>query len=321
MDMDKIPFISVCMITYGHENFIAQAIKNILEQETSYSFELIIADDCSPDKTEEIVKGIIGAHSKGNLIKYYRHRENKGMMANFAFALNKCSGKYIAICEGDDYWSDSKKLQIQADFLENNKDFSLVGHNAKFNRDGLEKDKLVRNINSNQIDFTTSDMIQRNPFVACMVMFRNIGFKNIMTVFDNFVVGDKAVFTLLSFHGKCRFYAKPLGFYRKHENSVTSNNRTKYVPYKNELINRIKHAEFWNAYSAHKYNTESNFVKAYRSKVLTNIALRHWDLKTAVHYSQFVDMSHIKKPYSKLGIGSLKLLAKFVNYFQWVQGY
>src|ERR1035437_6654292 len=115
-----IPIVSVIMITYMHENFIRQAIESVLIQETKFRFESIIADDCSPDKTPEIVNEIISTHSKGYRIKYFRQKENLGMNSNGIFALSKCIGKYIALCEGDDYWTDPYKLQKQVIFLETN---------------------------------------------------------------------------------------------------------------------------------------------------------------------------------------------------------
>lgn len=123
--------VSVDMITYGHENYIRQAIEGVLMQETNFEFDLIIADDCSPDNTQKIVEEIIERHPKGYRIKYFRHKQNIGMNANSIFAFEQCKGKYIAICEGDDYWTDPLKLQKQVDFLESNSDYSFCVHRYK----------------------------------------------------------------------------------------------------------------------------------------------------------------------------------------------
>ena len=306
--MSERPTISVCMITYGHEEFISQAITSVLNQKTSFSFELVIANDSSPDSTDTIIQTIIKSHKYGHLIKYHKHVENIGMMSNFAFALNECRGKYIAICEGDDYWIDINKLQIQATFLENNEDYVLIGHNAKINRDKIEEDNLVRDYQTDYVDFRTSDLIEKNPFVTSATMFKNIGFADILKLLDNFVVGDWPLFTMLSFKGKCRFYSKPLGFYRIHANSVTSKNRINYIPYKNEFINRINHAIYWNKFSDGKYNFEENLVKQKRSRQLSNIALKHRDFKTAMYYSQFINVKELDKLYSKIIVRGLKFI-------------
>ncbi|WP_418263880.1 glycosyltransferase family 2 protein [Flavobacterium faecale] len=117
--------VSIIMITYGHEKFIQQAVEGVLMQECDFDIELIIADDCSPDSTGEIVTSIIENYPRGAWIKYIKHEKNIGMMPNFIFALQQCQGKYIALCEGDDYWTDPLKLQKQVDFLVANKDYSL----------------------------------------------------------------------------------------------------------------------------------------------------------------------------------------------------
>tara|TARA_B110000483_G_C18134875_1_gene519063 strand:+ start:75 stop:1055 length:981 start_codon:yes stop_codon:yes gene_type:complete len=126
--------VSVCMITYKHEEFIEQAINAILMQKIDFNLELLISDDNSPDNTEKIVTRIRENHIHGNKINYVRHKENKGMLPNFNWALNHCKGKYIALCEGDDYWTDPNKLQKQVDFLAKNKQISLCVHQTEVQR-------------------------------------------------------------------------------------------------------------------------------------------------------------------------------------------
>ena len=116
--MEKRPTVSVCMITYGHEAFIEEAIKGVLMQETEFEFELIISNDCSLDATDSIIKKIIDTHPKGAIINYTSHEKNIGMMPNFIYALQRCRGKYVAVCEGDDYWTAPLKLHRQVAILE-----------------------------------------------------------------------------------------------------------------------------------------------------------------------------------------------------------
>lgn len=127
--------VSVVMITYKHEEYLADAINGVLMQECDFGVELIIADDCSPDRTKEIVEGF-KSHKNYHWIKYTRHAKNKGMMANFMWALRFAKGKYIALCEGDDYWSDPLKLQKQVCFLEENPKFGLVYTNYQILKGG-----------------------------------------------------------------------------------------------------------------------------------------------------------------------------------------
>ncbi|MDU8885482.1 glycosyltransferase [Yeosuana sp. MJ-SS3] len=114
--------VSVLMITYNHEKYISQAIESVLSQKTDFDFELIIANDCSTDDSDGIIKSYLKQNTH---IKYYSHQENIGMHLNFKFAFSKATGDYIALCEGDDYWIDDLKLQKQVDFLEAYSNYSL----------------------------------------------------------------------------------------------------------------------------------------------------------------------------------------------------
>ena len=227
--------VSVKMITYNHENFIAQAIESILMQETDFLFNLIIADDCSPDNTEEIVKKIISTNPKGHLINYFRHEKNIGINLNGIFGLNQCHGKYIAMCEGDDYWTDPLKLQNQVDFLENNKDFSICftdykvfdESNRKFNYPDL------KNKYKNKSVFSRNDIILSNFIPTVTVMFKTR--KEVFSKLDpNLYPGDWFLHILNSEYGKIKFLPFESTVYRKHDGGVCSasnpiDNNMKYL--------------------------------------------------------------------------------------------
>ena len=108
--------VSVVMITYNHEKFIKEALESIFSQKTNFHYELIISNDCSTDNTDEVIKKIIDKNENGSLINYTNHHKNKGMIPNFLWSIQQAKGKYIALCEGDDYWTDPYKLQKQVDF-------------------------------------------------------------------------------------------------------------------------------------------------------------------------------------------------------------
>ena len=123
------PLVTIKCITYNHEQYISDALDGFLMQETTFPFEVIVHDDASTDNTAKIIKEYEKKYP--NIIKpiyetenqYSKHDESITRIIN-----SKIKGKYIAFCEGDDYWTNSKKLQIQYDFLENNSDYIGVGH-------------------------------------------------------------------------------------------------------------------------------------------------------------------------------------------------
>jgi glycosyltransferase involved in cell wall biosynthesis len=124
--MDQVK-VSVCMIAYNHQTYIAQALDSILAQKTNFPFEIVIGDDNSTDDTGKICQEY--AIRYPGKIRYHLREKNLGMMPNFITTLYECQGTYIALCEGDDYWIDETKLQTQADFLDAHPDHSLCCHN------------------------------------------------------------------------------------------------------------------------------------------------------------------------------------------------
>jgi len=122
------PKISVCLITYNQGRYISDAILGGLMQQYPGDIEIIVADDHSDDNTEQLVKEIIATHPNGSWIHYTKHAKNKGMMLNLIWTLSQCTGKYVATCEGDDYWTDPSKLLKQVECLEMNGDCVMCFH-------------------------------------------------------------------------------------------------------------------------------------------------------------------------------------------------
>ena len=121
----KQPKVSAIIITYNHVRFIAQAIESVLLQEVDFPVEIIIGDDCSTDGTRELVKAY--AEKYPNVIRALLPAHNLGMGKNFRALYTACNGEFIALMDGDDYWSDPRKLQKQVAFMEHNPEFSMCG--------------------------------------------------------------------------------------------------------------------------------------------------------------------------------------------------
>ena len=116
--------VSVLTATYNHENYIRHTIESVIAQKTNFKFELIIGDDCSTDKTGEIVREY--ADKYPDIIVPIIREKNVGMAMNTMDLMAKSKGEYIAFVEGDDYWIDANKLQKQVDFLESHRDYVAV---------------------------------------------------------------------------------------------------------------------------------------------------------------------------------------------------
>jgi glycosyltransferase involved in cell wall biosynthesis len=122
-------FVSVCMITYNHEAFIEKAIQGVLAQKANFAFELVIGEDSSCDRTRSICEYYVRLYP--GRIRLLPSVARKGMSLNFLDTIRQCAGKYIAFCEGDDFWIDENKLQMQVDFLESNMEYVLSCTNYK----------------------------------------------------------------------------------------------------------------------------------------------------------------------------------------------
>ncbi len=216
--MKQNPKVSVCMITYAHEKFIEEAINGVLMQECNFEIELIVANDCSLDTTNKIVNNIIETHSRGHWIKYTMHSKNIGMMPNFIWALKQSKGKYIALCEGDDYWTDPLKLQKQVDFLDGNVKYGGVANNS-----------LVHYNNGNSLLFgrKKSRIVKEEEIVRCrQFATASILFRNNLTIpgeFSPLVAGDTPLMLLITKKAPIYYENIVTSLYQRGSQGVTSN--------------------------------------------------------------------------------------------------
>jgi len=132
----NIPLVSVCCITYNHESYIERALKGMLSQKTTFPIEILIHDDASTDNTANIVK----KYAAGNPTMIFpvfqkKNQYSQGVPIDIHFNIPRSRGKYLALCEGDDYWSDPSKLQAQIDFLERNPSLAMCTHEAIYEKD------------------------------------------------------------------------------------------------------------------------------------------------------------------------------------------
>lgn len=130
-EIEKTPFVSIVCNTYNHVNFIRQCLDGFIMQQTSFPFEILVHDDASTDGTAEIVREY--ERNYPDLIKPIYQKENqysKGVKVSLTYQYSRAKGKYIALCEGDDYWTDPLKLQKQVDFLEQNAGYTMICSDA-----------------------------------------------------------------------------------------------------------------------------------------------------------------------------------------------
>lgn len=213
MTKDNI-IVSVCMITYNHESYITQAIEGVLMQKCNFPIELVIGEDCSTDCTRAICKEYAINQKE---IRLLPSDCNIGVMANFIKTLEACTGKYIAICEGDDYWTDPYKLQKQVDFLENNEDYGLVytEFDSLCQATGvIEKSQFKNKLGIKQNNF--EDFLRNGWFLApCTWMFRSISLELTYEYSDKgFLAGDLQLLLTIAANSKIGYIDEVTSVYR-----------------------------------------------------------------------------------------------------------
>lgn len=223
MISDK-PIVSICCTTFNHEKYIRMCLEGFVMQKTNFPYEILIFDDASTDNTSKIVKEFAQKykHIKTFIQKQNQWNQQRYGLIDWLFPAAK--GRYIALCEGDDYWIDPLKLQKQVDFMENNPGYIICFHdiknlvNEKFEPD-VVIDKRYNNIRNNPI--TVIDLLEQGNFIHTpSVLFRNIVDKLPME-FRYSAVGDYFLYIILSQGGgfikkideEMAVYRRGVGFY------------------------------------------------------------------------------------------------------------
>lgn len=211
--------VSVCMITYNHEQFIKQAVASALQQVTGFEYEIVIGEDCSTDRTRDILVELQQANP--DKIRLLLRDRNLGGQLNFVQTLSACRGEYIAYLEGDDYWTSSAKLQKQVDFLDQHSDFAICFHNAlKFYADGGLSEPICAD--DQPAVSTIEDMLRKNFIPACSVMFRNKLFESFPDWFFSLKLGDWPLHILNAQYGKIGYINEVMAVYRIHRAAAWS---------------------------------------------------------------------------------------------------
>jgi glycosyltransferase involved in cell wall biosynthesis len=245
------PLVSVCVITYNHLSYIRQSLESVAMQKINFDMELIIADDCSKDGTSQVVENFLETY-KGT-VNYLKREKNFGAADNFIDMLSRAKGKYVAYMEGDDYWSNPEKLQMQIDFLEKNQSISLSSHNSIIlNKDGstllFNRDKRYSSGPHDAI-YTAEDYIVRDFFHSSAIVYRKSALPDFPDWYKNSFGGDYFLVLFLGMHGDFHYINEPLSVYRIHDNSISTYS-SRYEIFKNFDL----HFKKFDEYSGFRYH-------------------------------------------------------------------
>lgn len=218
-DLSSIPLVSVVCITYNQVGYVRECLDGFLMQKTNFKFEILVHDDASTDGTADIIKEYQLKYP--DLFFPIYQRENqfskgvKGILITFVFPM--CKGKYIALCEGDDFWTDPNKLQLQVDFLEKNPNYSVCFHPVKVFFENHEKDDSIYPANNNKSDFTLKKLLKANFIQTNSVVYRKQDYSRAVT---NVSPGDWYLHLYHTQFGKIGFINKVMSAYRRHPGGI-----------------------------------------------------------------------------------------------------
>lgn len=237
--VNSAPMVSVCVQTYQHENYIKECLDGILMQKTTFPFEILLGEDDSSDGTREICRDYAAKYP--NKIRLFLHHRDNNININgkptgrfnLLYNIYSARGKYIALCEGDDYWTDPLKLERQVEFLENKEDCSFCFHKAyKFieNQEQL-KAEFPTGITANVL--TASEYLEISSTATCSLLFKNIPLKALTALIHSH--GDFLIYCSLLEDGEAGFIDEIMSVYRIHERGISYNYTSPIY-----LLNRIK---------------------------------------------------------------------------------
>ena len=214
--------VSVAMITYNHEAFIAQAIESVLMQQTTFKVELVIGEDCSTDGTRAIVRNYSERYPEQIRLLLTEH--NLGAQANSISVLQACCGKYIAVLEGDDYWNDPLKLQKQVEFMDNHSNCSMSFHRIYRLDQTTGEMKIWRfKYQPSKPFYSLSDIVRGSFYIRTgSIMLRNGLIQNYPRWLYEIPTGDWAIHVLYAQQGKVGFIDQAMSVYRIHKGGISS---------------------------------------------------------------------------------------------------
>ncbi|WP_313054079.1 glycosyltransferase family 2 protein [Pseudomonas lopnurensis] len=215
------PLLSIVCLAYNHAPFIRKTLEGFLQQETDFPFEVIVHDDASTDATAAIIADYAARYPA--IIKpIYQTQNQYSLGVPFSTRLfARSAGKYIAYCEGDDYWTDPRKLQLQVDFLERHRDYVMTYHDAfMFNSQGIIQ--TLQLTGKYRKDATALELMQGRPVSTLTVCFRNL-IQELPPELLGVEVLDICWWSLLGAYGKGKFMEEiSPAAYRIHEGGIFS---------------------------------------------------------------------------------------------------
>lgn len=307
--MNCEPLVSICCLVYNHESFLRDCFNGFITQQITFPIEILVHDDASSDNSAGVIKEYTDKYP--DLFKPIYQSENQYSKGVDVFQLNaqRAIGKYIAVCEGDDYWTDPNKLQMQVDFLESHPDYSMCFHGAEEKNEGNLYTDSEHNLVQDK-DYTAVDLLDHWIIpTASIVMRRECAFYPLKNP-GKIVYGDYFVFFSCLALGNVRGFSRKMSVYRVNQNSLTHNPK-----YKKNII--LKMPDNWECFREnfpfapqHAVNKILAFYYWQRAGYQPTLKMSFNDRKKAFSTAPFVAFLMVFRP---LVIFGISFLSKFLD--------
>jgi glycosyltransferase involved in cell wall biosynthesis len=285
------------MITYNHEAYIEQAVESIMMQATEFGTEVVIGDDCSADGTRDKLR-MLDKKYPGK-IRLLLNTANVGIMKNFVNVLRNCRGKYIALLEGDDYWTDAGKLALQVTFLEQEPSYSACFHNVEV----LGESSGSRMMNPIHKDlYDIQDVIQGWVIATGSLVFRKESIEKHFDLMEdhNIISGDRCLLALLADRGNIRCFSQSMGVWRRHATGASASiDKAKIFRSNIYLYNKLlghfgsRHKAFVNN-ALFKWSGVLSVELRKKGRLFQSL---HYLWKSALHIRSFLELKAFIKLY------------------------
>ena len=285
------PLLSVAMIAYNVAKYLPTAIDSVLSQKTNFEFELVIGEDCSTDSTRDII--IAYQKKYPHIIKPLFHKKNIGLTPNSIATQNACEGKYIALLDGDDYWTNNNKLQHQVDILEDSLEFSASSHQAEIVFDDIPGQNRFFGSDKDEV-YTLKDTIQHRKFHTSSLVYRRKYWTQTGGIPISILSNERAIYPMLAIFGKINYLKENMCVYRKSTIGITARISYKELSLDLNMIPWLK-------------NIDKNFP-AFRFRSFLHLCIYSYPIKMKIfpllkHYVLFVFYSF---SYFPKNIGDVK---------------
>ena len=289
--------VSVICSTYNQKKYISQCLDSLLNQDTDFRYEIIIKDDASSDGQQNIIKEYAKKYpEKIRLLIFEDNLFSKGLIdKGWETALTMCRGKYVALCEGDDFWTDNRKLQYQVDFMEFHPEYSLCGHAAYYaNEDGsLRTDKYFQLFNESK-EVSIERILSSWTMATNSILYRVSARKELTVPYKgNCINGDFALITYLALNGKVFYMNRLMSAYRVcSAGSLTqlfASNLSVYKERRGEFFRRLDRL---NEYTKGEYN---NYIISYKNECLFDFYLKIGDAKNLKMHKDIAKNRNLKQ--------------------------